>query len=58
MALAGVWAWNLYDTYRGFPTSVDRPVYANESLQVEAPRIGLAPTGDGMSAQFSLRIRF
>ena len=58
VALAGVWAWNLYDTYRGFPTSVDRPVYANESLQVEAPRIGLAPTGDGMSAQFSLRIRF
>jgi len=58
VALAGVWAWNLYDAYRGFPTYVDRPVYAGESLRVEAPKIGVAPTDDGMAAQFSLRIRF
>lgn len=57
-AFAGVWAWSLYDSYRGFPTSVDKPVVANEHFRVEPPRVGLTSIGGQSAPSVSVRVRF
>lgn len=56
-AFAGVWAWNLYDSFRGFPKLVEKPILANEHFRVERPRLGFAPVV-GSRVSLSLRIRF
>jgi hypothetical protein len=57
-AFAGVWAWSLFDSYRGFPMSVNKPVVANEHFQVEAPRLSLTTVGGQSAPSVSVRVRF
>jgi hypothetical protein len=57
-AFAGVWAWSMYDSYKGFPMSVNKPVVANEHFQVEAPRFSLATVGGQSAPSVSVRVRF
>lgn len=57
-AFVGIWAYGLYDSFQGYPHYVNKPIYANESIRVDRPLVGVLPGSDGATAFVSIRVRF
>lgn len=55
--LAGVWAWNLFDSLRG-PGYVLDPVYAGSSVRIQRPTVKVAAHGDESAYGLALRVQF